>query len=128
MPAVADRGFASAWWCLALERGRLKGELVKAVRVSLVVVILLNLALLAVSGPLRTTLTRYDLARKQGELRKLVNENRGLLGGSAQSRRPDRVAARAQAMGLDLHLIENEAMVGSSPSERRPAPVAVPRH
>ncbi|HLY75443.1 MAG TPA: hypothetical protein VKU80_15080, partial [Planctomycetota bacterium] len=77
--------------------------MVKAVRVSLVVVILLNLALLAVSGPLRTTLMRYDLARKQGELRKLVNENRELLGGVAQARRPDRVAARAQAMGLDLH-------------------------
>ena len=71
----------------------------KAVRVSLVVVILLNLALLAVSGPLRTTLARYDLARKQGELRRLVNEHRALLGGVADARRPDRVAAQAQAMG-----------------------------
>jgi len=102
--------------------------MVKAVRVSLVVVILLNLYLLAVSGPLRTTLTRYDLARKQGELRRLVNENRALLGGAAQARRPDCVAARAQAMGLDLHLIESEAIVGSSPSDRRSSPVVVPRH
>ena len=67
--------------------------MVKAVRVSLVVVILLNLALLAVSGPLRTTIGRYELARKQGELRKLVHENHALLGGVAESRRPDRVAA-----------------------------------
>ncbi|MBV8882342.1 MAG: hypothetical protein JO332_20465 [Planctomycetaceae bacterium] len=100
----------------------------KAVRVSLVVVILLNLALLAVSGPLRTTLTRYDLARKQGELRRLVNENRALLGTAAQARRPDRVAARAQALGLDLHLIESESMAGARPADRAPSPVAVPRH
>jgi hypothetical protein len=100
--------------------------MVKAIRVSLVVAILFNLALLAVAGPLRTTLTRYDLARKQAELRKLVNENRALLGGVGQARRPDRVAARAQAMGLDLHLIESEAMAGSTPVERRPSPV-VPR-
>jgi cell division protein FtsL len=97
--------------------------MVKAIRFSLVVVILLNLALLAVSGPLRTTLTRYELARKQTELRKLVNENRALLGGVGQSRRPDRVASRAQAMGLDLHLIESEAMAGQPPVERRPLPV-----
>jgi len=101
--------------------------MVKAVRVSLVVVILLNLALLAVSGPLRTTLMRYDLARKQGELRRLVNEHHALLGGVAQARRPDRVAARALAMGLDLHLIESEATAGASPAERRPSPLAVPR-
>jgi len=85
---------------------------VKAVRASLIVVILLNLALLAVSGPLRTTLARYDVARKQSELYKLVNENRALLGGVPQARRPDRVAARAEAMGLDLHMIENEALAG----------------
>ncbi|HLY09094.1 MAG TPA: hypothetical protein VKW04_07330 [Planctomycetota bacterium] len=101
--------------------------MVKAVRVSLVVVILLNLALLAVSGPLRTTLARYDLAKKQSELRRLVNENRALLGGVAQARRPDRVTAQAQAMGLDLHLIESEAIAGSAPASR-PSPVAVPRH
>ncbi|HZE96141.1 MAG TPA: hypothetical protein VE981_03870 [Planctomycetota bacterium] len=105
--------------------------MVKAVRVSLVVVILLNLALLAVSGPLRTTLMRYDLARKQADLRKLVNENRSLLGGVAQSRRPDRVTARALAMGLDLHLLESEAMAGSTPAAdtRRLSPLpVVPRH
>ena len=98
----------------------------KAVRASLVVVILLNLALLAVSGPLRTTLARYDVARKQSELYKLVNENRALLGGVAQARRPDRVAARAEAMGLDLHMIENEALAGQTPVEKKPLP-SVPR-
>jgi len=101
-----------------------RGETVKAVRASLIVVILLNLALLAVSGPLRATMMRYELARKQSELRKLAVENRALLGNVAQSRRPDRVAARAAAMGLDLHLIESEAMAGSSPVERRPAPLS----
>ena len=109
------------------ERAGTEGGMVKAVRVSLVVVILLNLALLAVSSPLRTTLARYDLAKKQAELRKLVNENRSLLGGAAQARRPDRVAARAQAMGLDLHLIEAEFNAGSAPAAKPPAS-GVPRH
>ena len=108
------------------ERGGVpKGEIVKAVRASLIVVILLNLALLAVSGPLRVTLSRYEIARKQTELRKLASENRALLGGVAQSRRPERVAARAAAMGIDLHLIETEALAGTSPNEKKPVP-AVP--
>ena len=98
----------------------------KAVRASLIVVILLNLALLAVSGPLRATLARYDLAKKQTELRRLALENRGLLGTVAQSRRPDRVAARAAAMGVSLQMIETE-VAGASPVDRKPvapAPVA----
>ncbi len=99
----------------------------KAVRASLVVVILLNLALLAASGPLRSTLSRYELARQQAELRKLSAENRTLLGSVAQSRRPDRVVARAQAMGIDLHLIESEVNAGASPAEKKPVPIA-PRH
>jgi hypothetical protein len=101
---------------------------VKAVRASLVVVILLNLALLAVSGPLRATLSRYDLARKQAELRRLAVENRALLGTVAQSRRPERVTARAAAMGIDLHQIESEAIAGTTPSEKKPAPPIAPRH
>ena len=100
----------------------------KAVRASLIVVILLNLALLAVSGPLRATLARYELARKQTELRRLALENRALLGSVAQARRPDRVAARAASMGVSLQMIESEAVVaGASPADRKPvapAPVA----
>jgi hypothetical protein len=102
---------------------------VKAVRASLVVVILLNLALLAVSGPLRATLARYDLARKQTELRRLAVENRALVGSVAQARRPDRVAARAASMGVSLQMIENESLAGAAPQERKPAPVPpAPRH
>lgn len=101
--------------------------MVKAVRASLVVVILLNLALLATLGPLRTTLARYDLARKQAELRKLAVENRALQGDAAHARRPDRVQARAQAMGLDLHVIESEALAGAPPAGPKPV-TAAPRH
>ena len=97
----------------------------KAVRACLIVVILLNLALLAASGPLRATLARYELAKKQVELRKLAVENRALLGQVAQSRRPDRVAAHAQKMGIDLHLIESEAIAGATAAEKKPAPVPV---
>lgn len=96
----------------------------KAVRASLIVVILLNLALLAVSGPLRTTMTRYDQANKQSELRKLAVENRALLGTVAQARRPDHVAARASALGIDLHQIENESVAGALPVEKKPVLVA----
>ena len=95
----------------------------KAVRASLIVVILLNLALLAVSGPLRATLSRYDLARKQVELRKLAVENRALLGTVAQSRRPDRVVAKAASMGVSL---EPEAVAGASPVDRKPVAPAPP--
>jgi len=101
--------------------------MVKAVRASLIVVILLNLALLAASGPLRATLSRYELARKQTELRKLAIENRALLGAAGQARRPDRVAARAASMGIDLHLLESEIIAGASPAEKKPVPIA-PRH
>lgn len=94
----------------------------KAVRACLVVVILLNLALLAVSGPLQATLSRYELARKQTELRKLALENRALLGTVAQSRRPDRVAAKAASMGVQLQLIENQPVAGASPR------AVAPRH
>lgn len=94
----------------------------KAVRACLVVVILLNLALLAVSGPLQATLSRYELARKQTELRKLALENRALLGTVAQSRRPDRVAAKAASMGVQLQVIENQPVAGASPR------AVAPRH
>jgi cell division protein FtsL len=99
---------------------------VKAVRASLIVVILLNLALLAVSGPLRATLARYELAKKQTELRKLALENRALLGSVAQSRRPDRVAAKAASMGVSLQMIETEAVAGALPSDRKPVAPAPP--
>ena len=99
----------------------------KAVRASLVVVILLNLALLAAMGPLRATLDRYDLARRQSELRRLIVENRALESSAAQACRPDRVAARAVAMGLDLHLIESETLAGAPPAEHKPAQSG-PRH
>jgi hypothetical protein len=95
--------------------------MVKAVRAILVVVVLLDLALLACYGPLHATISRYELARKQTELRKLAVENRSLLGGAAQARRPDHVAARAAALGIDLHRIESEAIVksaGTSPASQ----------
>jgi len=75
---------------------------VKAVRAILVAAIVLNLALLAVAGPLRSTLARYDMARKQQEFRRLAVENRALLGRVGQARRPDRVAVRASSMDIDL--------------------------
>jgi hypothetical protein len=78
------------------------------VRLALIAVIILDLALLAVVPPLRTTTQRYALAGKLHRLRALARENRALLDKVAEARRPDRVAERAIEMGLDLHAVEHE--------------------
>ena len=83
----------------------------KALRASLVVVILFNLALLAASAPLRSVLTRYRIARQQQELRTLQLEQRTLTHQAALARRPDQVLARAAALGIDVHLLDSEAVV-----------------
>lgn len=96
----------------------------KAIRATLVVAILLNLALLAVAGPLRSTIARYELTAKRQELRKISMENRALLQELAESRRPDRVAARAKALGVDLNIIGQENILsaaGSVPAAPQPA-------
>lgn len=72
-------------------------------------VILVNLALMAVSGPMRATMLRYEVARKQREIRDLTLRQRTLLHEVALARRPDRVAARADQMGLALGPIREEA-------------------
>ena len=101
----------------------------KVLRASLVVVILFNLALLAVSAPLQSMLVRYRIARQQQELRTLQLEQRTLTHQAALARRPDQVLARAAAMGIDVHLVDAEAYVsptGPSPAPRKPL-VNVPR-
>jgi len=103
---------------------------VKALRASLVVVILFNLALLAASAPLRSMLTRYRIARQQQELRVLQLEQRTLTHQAALARRPDQVLARAAALGIDVHLVDHDAIVsasGPSPSAPRKPLVNVPR-
>lgn len=81
------------------------------VRVGLAAVILFNLALLAAHGPYRQTQARYELARKQAELRRLALDNQRLLDQVAAARKPDRVAARAAALGVDLRCVGNDAIV-----------------
>jgi hypothetical protein len=98
--------------------GRAKGEFVKAFRASVVVVILFNLALLAVAAPLHSMLTRYRIARQQQELRTLQLQHRTLYHQAALARRPDVVMARAAALGIDVHLVDSEAVV----SGPRPIP------
>jgi cell division protein FtsL len=103
---------------------------VKVVRAGLAVVIVANLALIAVHGPFRATAVRYEVARKQQELRKLSLENRTLLHQAAEARLPDRVAARAAKFGIDLKTIRIEGDsaltdAGASPAKGKggaPAP------
>ena len=93
----------------------------KVFRSSVVVVILFNLALLAAAAPLHSMLTRYRIARQQQELRGLQLEHRTLVHQAALARRPDAVAARAAALGIDVHLVESEAVVsGPRPVSNAP--------
>jgi hypothetical protein len=87
---------------------------VKVVRAALVAVILFNLALLASYAPFRNTGLRYEVARQERERRALAVEAQTLRHKAAEARRPDRVAARAAALGVDLHQIEQDALVDSS--------------
>jgi hypothetical protein len=84
---------------------------VKVARAAILAVITFNLALLAAHGPFRATIQRYELGRKQAELRRIALENQALLDRVAAARRPDRVAARAAALGLDLRCVETETAV-----------------
>lgn len=105
------------------------GETVKAFRASVVVVILFNLGLLAAATPLRSMLVRYRIARQQQELRGLQLEHRALYHQAALARRPDVVLARAAAMGIDVHLADQESIAsasGASPAAPR-SPVNGPR-
>lgn len=88
------------------------------IRAALVAAILLNLALLAAAGPARTTVQRYSLAKKRQELRALALENRDLLHQVALARRPDRVAARARDLGLDLEAVEHQRIDRPSAAPR----------
>ena len=95
-----------------------------AIRSSLVVVVLFNLALLAAYAPLRSMLTRYRIARQQQELRAVQLERRALYHQAALARRPDQVMARASAMGIDLHRIGREPIEGAPVPSPAPKPLA----
>ena len=83
----------------------------KVVRVAILAVITFNLALLAAHGPFRATVRRYELGRKQAELRRIALENQALLDRVAAARRPDRVAKRAAELGVDLRCVQTDAIV-----------------
>lgn len=101
----------------------------KVIRAALVVVIVANLALLAAHGPFRATAAKYDVARKQQELRRLAMENRTLLHQAAEARLPERVAARASKFGIDLRTITIEgdsalSAAGPSPAKGKAGALA----
>ena len=90
----------------------------KVARVFILAVIGVNLALLACYAPFRSTLKRYEMGRKQAEVRRLAMENQALLEQVAAARRPDQVAARAVALGVDLRCIETADIVTRAPETR----------
>jgi hypothetical protein len=78
------------------------------VRAAAIAVILLDLALLAIAAPIRATTLRYAAAARQKEVRVLSLENRELLHRVALARRPEEVARRAAAFGIQLDIVERE--------------------
>ncbi len=103
------------------------GETVKVFRAAVVAVIVLDVALLSVSVPLRATSLRYETARKQQELRMLALEHRELLLQVAEARRPGRLAEKAVSFGIDLRAVEQDAIVrsdGAATAGGRPVVVA----
>lgn len=83
----------------------------RVARVAILAVIGFNLALLAAHGPFRQTVLRYEMGRKQAELRRVAMENQVLLDRVAAARRPDRVAAQAAKLGVDLRCVNSDAIV-----------------
>ncbi len=86
----------------------------RLVRAVATAVILLDLALLAVTVPLRQTTRRYSAAAMRRELRDLSLENRILLHRVAVAKRPDEVARRAAAMGIDVAAVESAWVDGAA--------------
>lgn len=71
-------------------------------RTVLVAVLFLNAALLAVHREIAAVRLRYEAAEKQERLRSLALENRMLKCRLAEARRPQSIARRAAALGLDV--------------------------
>lgn len=70
----------------------------KGARVLWIIVILANLALLVVLQRVQSTRTRYEIARRQAELRALEQEQQQLLLLRAEARRPENVDRRAREL------------------------------
>ena len=72
----------------------------KLIRPIVIGIILVNLALMAVAGPMKGTLLRYEVARKQREIRDETLKQRSLLWEVSIARRPDQVEEVADGMGF----------------------------
>lgn len=107
-------------------RGRAVMIVVRAVAVG---VLLMDLALLTVVGPLRTTVRRYALGERQREIRALRQENLELLHRVALARRPEEVIRRAAALGIRLQTVDGERLdpAGGGPAAGRSPLARVPR-
>ena len=75
-------------------------------RAAAAVVIVLNIAVVAVLLEAKETKLRYALVRKQEAAAKLAEENRTLLLGVAQGKRNDVVAKKAGEFGVEMKAVE----------------------
>jgi hypothetical protein len=96
---------------------------VRSFRVVLIVVNFVLVALLVVFQNVRGNELRYEVARRQGEVKRLALENRALTLDTSEARRPDALNRRAAALQLDLKGLEPGAIVNLS--EKKQAPVEV---
>ena len=72
----------------------------KLLRPIIIGVILVNLALMTAVGPMKGTLLRYEVARKQREIRDETLKQRTLVYEVAQARRPEKIVAVATDWGF----------------------------
>jgi len=91
------------------------------VRATMAVVILLNLAVVAVLLEAKETKLRYALVKKQEAAARLTQENRTLLLGVAQGKRGDAVAKKAAELGVEMKPVEGPGKpVDRKTVDRRP--------
>ena len=100
------------------------GEVVSPFRAVLLIVIVAQVALIAVFQRVRINELRYAQAERQSEIRHLTLENRTLLLQVSESLRPESLASRARAMGLDMHPLDASALVHLTVPKKTPINMA----
>lgn len=76
-------------------------------RVVLVAVLLLNSALITAFTEVSSVRLRYQAVKKQERLKSLVLENRTLLWKLTDARRPESLARRAAAFGIEVRPVRH---------------------
>ena len=97
------------------------------VRAAMAVVIVLNIAVVAVLLESKETKLRYALVKKQAAAAKLVEENYALKLGVAQAKRGDVVLKKAAQFGVELKPVEGPVAKKSEEGRAKRETLSPPR-